>query len=176
MTHKRPDTPPMSDRTSGLEGWWESAHQAAMRLGVSKRTLRRLAAKGRIQRRHDGLQVRYRIPADVLDEYAQKADGHDQEHDRTWPDTPSSVTTLSGHRTDEMATLTGLVASLTAQLADTRQLLGATQARLANAEDALEDAELAWSRLQAELVQTRADVARAYLLLKRHAQSSEPIT
>lgn len=176
MTHKRPDTPHMSDRTSGLEGWWETAHQASLRLGVSKRTLRRLAAKGRVHRRHDGSQVRYRIPADILDEYTQKAGGHDHEHDRPCPDKPSSMTNLSGHHPDEMTVLSGLVASLTAQLADTRQILGATQVRLTNAEEALADAELAWSRLQGELVQTRADVARAHLLLRRHAQSSEPIT
>ena len=148
---------------------WRSRQEICKLIGCSTRTLARKVRQGEIERRQDGRKAFFRL----VSQSAPQSETRDTKR-----------ATEARHETQsETHQLVNLIEQLTAKLTATEhekasleysnQLL---QQQLNQSMEALTDAELAWSRLQGELIQTRADVARAHLLLRRNAQSSEPIT
>lgn len=164
MTTKWPDRPDLTVRTSGLEGFWETATQAAQRLGISGRTLRRLAKRGKVQRRGQGADTRYRVPAALLEEYQNKISGQCPVIGRT-PD--EMAVAMSGHADEEALGIPAVVV----ELAQTNKRLGAAEVELAQAHDALCEAQIAFTRLQADLVDARAEIAALRLTIAQHRRS-----
>ena len=148
-------------------GGWMTRQNIAVHLGITVRTVTRRVKAGIIQRTDGANGPLYRL-APIRDSGTSAGQANvPQNIEGQVRDTAGQVRDIGQHQA---------IDTLIERLTQSERRRGQLESKLAGAEEALADAELVWRLLQAELVQARADVARAHLLLRRHAQSSEPIT